>query len=308
MVTHSSILAWRIPWTEKPGRLQSMGSQRVRHDWATSPYFPNQLRPLYGSSTKSTLTPKAWITTSSTAVAIVFRFSLGYTYASSFNGHVLSTERLGNLIICKWNKGKSPEQHGIEDIYHFPYWEKNGCSSSAVMSSVQHPVNTFLLPKGSSGLFLEYGSLQSHCCPSITCCCDMTFTWVSYSVKWTKSNPFKRPVFRICIYLAVSGVISCGMWTFSCGMWDLLIIPWTGIEPRPSVLGVQSLSHWATKEVPEWPVLVSFLTWTLRTSPRVLKYSFRSCCFPWETQHYFWTTFLVVTADGASIFLLFLLW
>ena len=32
MVIHSSILAWRIPWTEKPGRLQSMGSQRVRHD------------------------------------------------------------------------------------------------------------------------------------------------------------------------------------------------------------------------------------------------------------------------------------
>ena len=32
MVTHSSILAWRIPWTEEPGRLQSMGSQRVRHD------------------------------------------------------------------------------------------------------------------------------------------------------------------------------------------------------------------------------------------------------------------------------------
>ena len=29
---HSSILAWRIPWTEKPGRLQSVGSQRVRHD------------------------------------------------------------------------------------------------------------------------------------------------------------------------------------------------------------------------------------------------------------------------------------
>ena len=36
MVTHSTILAWRIPWTEKPGRLQSMGSQRVGHDWATS--------------------------------------------------------------------------------------------------------------------------------------------------------------------------------------------------------------------------------------------------------------------------------
>ena len=33
MATHSSILAWRIPWTEKPGRPQSMGSQRVGHDW-----------------------------------------------------------------------------------------------------------------------------------------------------------------------------------------------------------------------------------------------------------------------------------
>ena len=32
MVTHSSILAWRIPWTEKPGRLQSPGSQRVGHN------------------------------------------------------------------------------------------------------------------------------------------------------------------------------------------------------------------------------------------------------------------------------------
>ena len=32
MATHSSILAWRIPWTEEPGRLQSIGSQRVGHD------------------------------------------------------------------------------------------------------------------------------------------------------------------------------------------------------------------------------------------------------------------------------------
>jgi len=34
MATHSSILAWRIPWTEKPGGPQSMGLQRVKHDWA----------------------------------------------------------------------------------------------------------------------------------------------------------------------------------------------------------------------------------------------------------------------------------
>ena len=36
MATHSSILAWRIPWTEEPGRLQSMGSQRVGRDRATN--------------------------------------------------------------------------------------------------------------------------------------------------------------------------------------------------------------------------------------------------------------------------------
>ena len=36
--TQSSILAWRIPWTEEPGRLQSMGSQRIRHDGATNTY------------------------------------------------------------------------------------------------------------------------------------------------------------------------------------------------------------------------------------------------------------------------------
>ena len=36
MATHSSTLAWRIPWTEEPGRLQSMGSLRVGHDWVTS--------------------------------------------------------------------------------------------------------------------------------------------------------------------------------------------------------------------------------------------------------------------------------
>ena len=36
MAIHSSTIAWKIPWTEEPGRLQSMGSQRVRHDCTTS--------------------------------------------------------------------------------------------------------------------------------------------------------------------------------------------------------------------------------------------------------------------------------
>ena len=39
MAIHSSILAWKIPWTDEHSRLQSMGSQRVRHDWVTSLHF-----------------------------------------------------------------------------------------------------------------------------------------------------------------------------------------------------------------------------------------------------------------------------
>ena len=39
MTTHSSILAWKIPWIEEPGGLQSMGLQRVRHDWVTNTFI-----------------------------------------------------------------------------------------------------------------------------------------------------------------------------------------------------------------------------------------------------------------------------
>ena len=41
MATHLSILAWRIPWTEEPDGIQSMGSQRVGHDWTTNTHIIN---------------------------------------------------------------------------------------------------------------------------------------------------------------------------------------------------------------------------------------------------------------------------
>ena len=47
MATYSSILAWKIPWIEEPGRLQSMGSQRVRHIWEVGVGVPHiLLRPM----------------------------------------------------------------------------------------------------------------------------------------------------------------------------------------------------------------------------------------------------------------------
>ena len=51
MATHSSTLAWRIPWTEEPGELQSMGSQRVRHDWSDLAHTHNTFDHLYWKET-----------------------------------------------------------------------------------------------------------------------------------------------------------------------------------------------------------------------------------------------------------------
>ena len=66
MATHSSILAWEIPWTEEPRGLQSMGSQRVGHDWATKPPPPlslskmSHVRPLPQFCGRGTRLPR-WV-------------------------------------------------------------------------------------------------------------------------------------------------------------------------------------------------------------------------------------------------------
>ena len=54
MAPHSSTLAWKSPWTEEPGRLQSMGLQRFGHNWATSLYFFSFSSPVWmeGSTSK----------------------------------------------------------------------------------------------------------------------------------------------------------------------------------------------------------------------------------------------------------------
>ena len=50
MATHSGILAWEIPWTEEPGRVQFMGSQRVRHDLADKQQQQHNLVRLISNS------------------------------------------------------------------------------------------------------------------------------------------------------------------------------------------------------------------------------------------------------------------
>ena len=54
MATHSSVLAWRIPWTEEPGGLQPMGSYRAGHDWVTFTHSPKFNQHLYAYSVQLT--------------------------------------------------------------------------------------------------------------------------------------------------------------------------------------------------------------------------------------------------------------
>ena len=55
MATKSSILTWKIPWTEETGGLKSMGSQRVGHDWVTSSFLLGWLTPLFPHPTAASL-------------------------------------------------------------------------------------------------------------------------------------------------------------------------------------------------------------------------------------------------------------
>ena len=57
MATHSSILTWRIPWTEEPGRLPSMGLQEVRHNWVTNIFTPFIVKKYWLYSSCCTIYP-----------------------------------------------------------------------------------------------------------------------------------------------------------------------------------------------------------------------------------------------------------
>ena len=75
---------------------------------------------------------------------------------------------------------------------------------------------------------------------------------LSYPVSPIQFNWFfKKYLFLficLCLVAAHRIFVELCMWTLSCSMWDL--VPWPGIEPRLPALGVESFSHWTTREVP----------------------------------------------------------
>ena len=91
MATDSSILAWKIPWTEDPGRLQSMGSQRVRHNWATSLSLYLLTQHLYWASSLLSILLFIWYTFSSLPQAVMPSMNLFTDWFSSFPGGCLNS-------------------------------------------------------------------------------------------------------------------------------------------------------------------------------------------------------------------------
>ena len=105
LATHSSILAWRIPWTEEPGRIQSLGSQRVGHNWAT-----NTLTALI-----------RYVTMAKTSIVFGFRFLMTLNRVSTW---LPGTRQAGSLCYLGSRKGYwniKNKDYGIK-LPKFKFW------------------------------------------------------------------------------------------------------------------------------------------------------------------------------------------
>ena len=105
MATHSSILAWRIPWTEAPGGLQSMESQRVSHDWlstAQERYYQVGLLAVWGNFLKSAIVICSFkICTRANIVQLCMEGPVCHWKDFQFSGLVIST-LMYSVIYRKW--------------------------------------------------------------------------------------------------------------------------------------------------------------------------------------------------------------
>ena len=87
MAIHSSTIAWRIPWAEEPGRLQSMGSQRVRHDWATSLHFMKKLKEemerVVKEPDENNQISERWVMQTSFCLVMIYMWSVDWPFKAS---------------------------------------------------------------------------------------------------------------------------------------------------------------------------------------------------------------------------------
>ena len=131
MAPHSSTLAWKIPWTEEPGKLQSMGSLRIGHDWVTSlslftfMHWRRKWQPtpvsclenprdggawwaaVYGVA--QSWTPLKWLSSSSSKTGMVWHHREWCTCSRK---------------TCRWERGACRRKNHRRDIYgrHHKTW------------------------------------------------------------------------------------------------------------------------------------------------------------------------------------------
>ena len=126
MATHSRILAWKILWTEEPGELQSMGSQRVRHDEATKQQ--HLLNMYYDTHTLSHLMLKSEL---NLIIYIIYHFTVNFIFILQRikgNQYLLLNLQIGHCSVS-WKKGISaiccyPSSIAFDCSFIFPLFEK----------------------------------------------------------------------------------------------------------------------------------------------------------------------------------------
>ena len=136
---YSRILAWRIPWTEEPGGLESMGSQRVRHNWATNTYL-SYMPPYYDRGIILSWIRYLSISNFSLICEITYHISdnsLVDWFLCSFI-HLLKIEHIIYIRLCArclvvkkkkkliYNDGPCP--HGIYLFFEIKRWIFSTCS------------------------------------------------------------------------------------------------------------------------------------------------------------------------------------
>ena len=109
MAIHSSILGWRIPWTEKPGGLQSVGSQRVRHGWATNTHTDAFLDPTCCPNDPmdvgNLISCSSAFSKFSLNIYICIHTQMYLCISIHKSGEYLTTINMWNLEQCGWTLG-----------------------------------------------------------------------------------------------------------------------------------------------------------------------------------------------------------
>ena len=169
MTTHSSILAWRIPWREEPGRLQSMGSQRVGHDWGTS--LSNPLTYYMTSCLQ------ALAVTGNGAINVHMKVLCRHKCSTHFGNYQGAWLMAYIQRVCLVKIGQIVFQSGYTIFHLFQPWVR--------VSATPHPRQHLLCRH------LDFGP-SNRCVGASPCCSHQFSTWCEELTHWKRPWCWER--------------------------------------------------------------------------------------------------------------------